>query len=426
MRVLCVGGGAREHALAEALAKECKVFSIMPFRNPGIVDLCTDFKVCETTDVDSIRRFAEGNDVSLAVIGPSAALAAGVTDELTAAGIGCIGAEKTLARIESDKGYCRMLMKEYKVPGCPEFGVFTDEKAAYDFLDGSGKEFVVKPAGLTDAKKIKLMGEHLMTRDDVRQYVREIIERKIGGVPKVLIEEKLSGREFTLQTLVDGERVVPMPAVKDHKRAFEDDVGPNTGGMGSYSDANHLLPFVSRTDYDACVRIIEDMVSALKKKTGFSYKGPLAGQFMVGQGRPMVVAFNACLGDPEALNVLPILEGSILELFEKMVDGSLHSQDVKFKEKATVCKYAAPKGYPENPQISSPITIDEMAIKSMGVRLYYGTVAKKNKRLVTSYGRSLATVGIADDIPSAEKLAERALTFVKGELYHRSDIGKKL
>lgn len=426
MRVLCVGGGAREHALAEAISKECKLFSVMDSRNPGIMSVSEDFKICDITDAETIRKFAESNDVSMAVVGPSSAMAAGVTDSLNMAGIDCIGAEKTLARVESDKAYCRSLMEKYAVKGCPKFGIFTDEASAYAFLDTSNEELVVKPAGLTDAKEVRLMGEHLRTKQDVKAYIHEIIHHRVGGMAKVVIEEKLAGEEFTLQTFVDGERVVPMPAVRDHKRAFEDDVGPNTGGMGSYSDANHRLPFLKKKDYATCLEIMESMVAALRQKTGFKYRGFLSGQFMVGQGEPKVVAFNACLGDPEALNVIPILEGSISEIFGKIVSGSLNRKDVKFKSQATVCKYAAPQGYPTDPKISCPLSIDELAIKSMGARLYYGTVAKKNKRLVTSYGRTLATVGIAEDIPSAERLSERALGFVKGDVYHRRDIGKKL
>ena len=426
MRVLCIGGGAREHALAEAIAKDCKLFAAMDSRNPGIMSLAEDFKVCQLTDIDTIKKFAESNDVSLAVVGPSLSMATGVTDALNMAGIDCIGAEKTLARVESDKAYCRNLMEKYEVPGCPKFGIFTDEESAYEFLDMNPEELVVKPAGLTDAKEVRLMGEHLHSKQDVKDYIREIIKFRVGGMSKVVIEEKLIGQEFTLQTFVDGERVVPMPAVRDHKRAFDDDVGPNTGGMGSYSSSNHFLPFLKKKDYSTCVDIMEKMVAALKQKTGFKYKGFLSGQFMIGQDKPKVVAFNACLGDPEALNVIPLLEGNISELFGKIVDGSLHKKDVKFESKATVCKYAAPEGYPTEPKISCPVSIDELAIKSMGVKFYYGNVAKKNKRIVTAYGRTLATVGVAEDIPAAERLAERALGYVKGELYHRRDIGKRL
>ena len=233
-----------------------------------------------------------------------------------------------------------------------------------------------------------------------------------------MLEERLIGEEFTLQAFVDGKHLVPMPLVQDHKRAFEGDLGPNTGGMGSYSMPDHSLPFVSRHDAEQAFSIMKDAVAAMEK-AGFPYRGILYGQFMNTAEGPMVIEFNARFGDPEAMNVLSLLESDFLTIIEKTIEGTLSAADVRFSNRATVCKYLVPDGYPDN-----PLTGEELIIRdNHEAIMYYANVEERAGRLFTQTSRTLAFVGVADRLERAEMIAEDAASSVSGRVRHRRDIG---
>lgn len=425
IRILLIGSGGREHAIAEAIVRNenAKLYAVMSGRNPGIMKLSESYKICDICDPVSVSNFAEKNDIRLAVVGPEAPLANGVVDALESRGILVAGPKKTLARVESDKAFCRYLMQKHHIAGTPEFGIFMSAADACKFIESSGRELVIKPAGLTGGKGVKVMGEHLKDIGEAKAYINEIFEKRVGSLPKVVIEEKLVGEEFTVQALTDGETLVPMPAVQDHKRAFEGDEGPNTGGMGSYSDSNHLLPFLGKNEYESAVRIMEDTIIALKKETGFPYRGVLYGQFMLTKDGVKTIEYNSRFGDPEAINVLSILESDLVDLLEGAALGDLSSRSAKFAQKATVCKYLVPHGYPDNAQPNQPVTIDDSSLKKSGALLYYANVDKDNKRIVTTRSRTVATLGIGGTIEEAEKIAEAGACAINGSLFHRKDIG---
>ena len=212
-----------------------------------------------------------------------------------------------------------------------------------------------------------------------------------------------------------------MPAVQDHKRAFVGDTGHNTGGMGSYSDSNHLLPFLSESVVEEAGRVIKETVRALKKETGEKYKGILYGQFMLGRDLK-VIEFNCRFGDPEAMNVLSILESDLAGVCQDIVRGRLG--DVKFSGQATVCKYIVPEGYGVKSTAGQRLTIDEEKIKSLGAVLYYAAVNEEAGEIFTTSSRSVGVIGIADTISEAERICEEAVESVRGEhIYHRRDIG---
>jgi phosphoribosylamine--glycine ligase len=289
-----------------------------------------------------------------------------------------------------------------------------------------GGEVAVKPAGLTSGKGVKVVGVQLRDGREAEEYARQVIEKSIGGTGAVLVEEKLSGEEFTLQAFVSAGEVVAMPAVQDHKLAFEGDKGPNTGGMGSYSDSNHLLPFLTEAECLEGELIMCKAVSALQRVEGVSYCGVLYGQFMLTRKGPMLIEFNARFGDPEAMNVLSILESDYVELLEKMAAGSLSGKDASFARKATVCKYIVPSGYPDSPAKGALISVDREGVEESGARLYYGAVNEgPDGRLAATGSRSLAVVGVSDSIQEAEKTAELACSFISGDVWHRSDIGTR-
>lgn len=421
MKILVVGTGAREHAICQALHEEADLYSLMSNQNPGIARI-SQFKIGSEMDIQGVKKHALNLGVDMVVIGPEAPLEHGIVDTLNEAGIPCVGPTQEAARIETDKAFMRDLFAKYKVPGSIAYGVFDDVDDAAEFIDDFGEDVVVKPVGLTGGKGVKIVGEHLKHSEDAKSYVKEIIDKKIGGHASVVIEERLVGEEFTVQALVDGDKLVPMPAVQDHPHAYEGDQGPITGGMGSYSDKNGLLPFLDQKNYDASVKVMEETVKAVKKEVG-PYKGVLYGQFMLCRDGPRLVEYNARFGDPEAMNVLPLLETSMLELCQGVIDGNI--KKAQFKRQATVCKYLVPNGYPDSGKPGQPIHVDEEKIHAEGGMVFYAAVNQKNNEVLTTGSRALAVVTTADDLQDAEERCESATKFVEGDLYHRSDVGTR-
>ena len=424
MKVLLVGNGAREHAIAEAIKKgKADLYAYMSRKNPGIAALCKEFEVGDTSDPDVISIWAKSKGIDLAIIGPEAPLEAGVVDALESEGIEVASPCKSAARLETDKAFTRNLMKKYKVPGIPIFKVLDNADEVDDFIDTLGMEVVVKPAGLTGGKGVKIQGEHLKDKEEVKAYAKEIIEKGVGTINRVVIEERLIGEEFTLQAFVSPEEILGMPMVQDHKRAYEGDKGPNTGGMGSYTGVGYILPFLKQEDYEFGLKVMKEAVKALKKESGDVYKGALYGQFIVTQDGPKLIEFNARFGDPEAMNVLLLFEGDFVAVLNAMVHGGLENVPARFLNKATVCKYLVPVGYPENPQKGQEIKVNDVAIKNAGAHVHYASVSEENGKILTSSSRAVSVTGIADTIAEAERIAERATRFVKGPLEHRRDIG---
>lgn len=418
MKILVVGTGAREHAICNAV-KDAELYSIMSNKNPGISRI-SKFQISSEKDLKGVKKFALDNNIDIAIIGPEAPLEMGIVDELQEAGIGCVGPTKEAARIETDKAFMRDLFDTHKIGGSIVYKVFDNVRDAGDFIDEFGKDVVVKPVGLTGGKGVKIVGEHLEDGETAKKYVKDIIDNKISGYAQVVIEERLIGEEFTVQAFVDGDNVIPMPAAQDHPHAYEGDQGPITGGMGSYSDKNGLLPFLDKKNYDESVKIMQDTVKAVKKEVG-AYKGILYGQFMLCKEGPKLVEYNARFGDPEAMNVLPLLKTDFIELCNGIVEGNLKKAD--FEKKATVCKYIVPKGYPETGKAGQIIDVNESKINEKGALVYYAAVNQKDDKIYTSASRALGLVGIGDSIEEAEKICETVTGYVKGDIYHRRDVG---
>jgi phosphoribosylamine--glycine ligase len=406
--VLLVGGGGREHAIARALAPDCDLYACASNRNPGIARLADGFESVDETDPEVVVGVADSVGATLAVIGPESALEAGVADALDDAGVYTFGPRAAEARIETDKAFQRRFMRDNGVPGCPDFETFDDVEAACDYIDAYDGDLAVKPAGLTGGKGVKVIGDQV-TREEAKAYLRE------EAYDRVVLEERLVGEEFTLQAFVANGELRTTPAVQDHKRAYEGDEGPNTGGMGSYSDATRELPFMTDEDYEAAVDVLDATVDALD-----GYKGVLYGQFMLGADGPKVVEFNARFGDPEAMNTLPVLETPFLDVLVAARDDD-PLPDLEFAPQATVCKYAVPEGYPTNPDAGARIEVDEDGVGD--ALLFYASVDERDDGLYTTTSRSFAVVGLGDDIASAERRAEAALSGVEEGFHVRHDIG---
>ncbi len=420
MRILVVGTGAREHAICQSVAKDAELYSIMSKHNPGIARI-SKFQISNENDIPRVKKYALENKVDIAIIGPESPLEKGIVDSLEEIGIGCVGPTQEAARIETDKEFMRNLFQNYKINGSLAYKVFDNAREAGDYIKDFGKDVVVKPIGLTGGKGVKIVGEQLKDADDAKNYAKEIIDNKIGGYARVVIEERLIGEEFTVQGFVDGDHLIPMPAVQDHPQAYEGDTGPITGGMGSYSDKNGLLPFLDKKSYQESVKIMEKTMKAVKTEVG-PYKGILYGQFMLCSDGPRLVEYNARFGDPEAMNVLSIINSSLVDICGDIVDGNLRK--THFKPLATVCKYIVPKGYPLTAEGSNQaLNINENKINEEGALIYYAAVNKDNNEICTSSSRALAVVAMDDNIEDAEKTCEAATLHVKGEVYHRRDVG---
>jgi phosphoribosylamine--glycine ligase len=408
--VLLVGGGGREHAIARALADSAAdLYACAGNRNPGIGAVADGFRSLDTTNPSAVTAYARDVDATLAVIGPEAPLAAGVADALDDAGVYAFGPRESEARIETDKGFQRRFMRRHSIPGCPEFETFEDPEAACEYVDAFEGDLAVKPAGLTGGKGVRVVGDQV-TAEEAKAYIRE------SGYERIVLEERLVGEEFTVQALVAGGQLRVTPAVQDHKRAYEGDEGPNTGGMGSYSDAGLELPFMTREDYEDAVDILRATVDALD-----GYKGVLYGQFMLTADGVSVVEFNARFGDPEAMNTLPVLNTDFLDVLIAARDGESLPK-LSFRPRATVCKYAVPDGYPTDPQAGARVNIDE---KSAGdALLFYASVDEREDGIYTTTSRAFAVVGVADTITEAEAIAGEALAVAGDEgLRVRHDIG---
>ena len=418
-KILVVGSGAREHAIARALDRspqDKEIFCLASNMNPGLADLCNEILIGNFNDPDFVVSYAKETDATLAIVGPENPLAAGVADALWDTGVKTIGPKKDLAQLETSKAFTRNLLKEYDIPGGPKYQTFDSLDCVTDFLNELGENYVVKYDGLAGGKGVKVAGDHLHSHDEALAYCQELVDS--GG--EFVIEEKFVGEEFSLMSFCDGNNLKHMPAVQDHKRAYEGDTGPNTGGMGTYSDANHSLPFLTDNDISQALEINIQTARAINDKFGVGYKGILYGGFMATASGVRLVEYNARFGDPEAMNVLSLLESDFIDICIGVADGTLDQVDVQFANKATVCKYAVPDGYPDSPVKGEPIDVSK--VKNLD-GLFFASVDFKGTSLVEAGSRTIAMVGVADTISDAEALAEKEVSSISGPLFHRTDIG---
>jgi len=424
IKALVVGGGGREHCIVEALKRSgAEIYAVAANRNPGISRAAKEFLLHDVMDVEKIAAWAEPRSIDLAVVGPEAPLGAGIVDKLAEVGIPAFGPDKAASQIELSKEFARDLMRDYRVPGLIDYWAFNNAKDFEDWVKSCDFEFVIKPIGLTGGKGVRVWGDHFNSKGEASAYVNEILKDRVGGAARFLIEEKAVGEEFSLQAFSDGNSVIPMPLAQDHKRAYEGDKGPNTGGMGSYSDSDHMLPFVTRSEYEKALEIMKKTVEAMKAN-GTPFRGCLYGGFIGTKSGPKVLEFNARFADPECMNVLPILESDFAEVCEGAATGSL-PKSARFAEKATVCKYVVPDGYGTKSLSGVNVEVDEKAIARDGAELFWAAVDERDGKTYTMSSRSLAVVGIEDTLEKAEQVAEAALRHVRGRVYVRHDIGRK-
>ncbi len=415
-RVLLVGGGGREDAVARKLSQGgAEIYSVLKNSNPSIISVSSKHLIHDELDFEEIASFALENKVELAFIGPDPVLETPLADKLVEMGIKVASPSRSAARIETSKAFMRDFMERNRIPGNVEFKVFDRADLAERFIMSSGKDYAIKPLGLTGGKGVRVMGVHLANREEACSYAGHLIE-KYG---KVLIEDRISGEEFSLQVLSDGRSILPFPLVQDYKRAYEGDKGPNTGGMGAISDSDGSLPFISRDVASQARTIMEKIASAMSDE-GIPFKGVMYGQFMQVEGEAKIVEVNARFADPEGINVLSILEDSLLELLEEVADGKLR-KTLNFRHEATVLKYVVPVGYGSDPK-PGELRISEKPLPE-NFMIYYAAVSGTINAVKMGTSRSLALVGFGGSIPEASKAVEDNLWRIEGPYYMRHDIG---
>jgi phosphoribosylamine--glycine ligase len=412
MKVLVVGQGAREHAIAKKLVEaDVELHAAMSRMNPGIASISKRVEIMNITDTSLYDRF---KDMDVAFIGPEAPLAAGATDRLNGLGVPVVGPTLEAARLEWSKAFARQFLEEHGIDGNPKFSICRSLGEVRAFLRDH-PEVAVKPDVLTGGKGVKITGEHLHSSSEVEEYAAE----RIRSDGLVVLDEKLVGREFTLQAFTDGGSLEVMPLVRDYKRAYDGDTGPNTGSMGSYSCSDHGLPGLPDATVRKGVEIMEATIRALSEHSG-RFRGVLYGGFMVAERGVFLLEYNVRFGDPEAMNVLALLEKPLIDVGWEIVDGRLSR--TPFEKKATVCVYIVPRGYPTNPTKDKPVSITPPA----NSELFFASVHEEGGVIRTTGSRSIALLAKGETVAEARDRVYSDTPGIKGELFYRRDIGAEV
>lgn len=409
-KVLLIGNGAREHAIAEKLvADESILYTVMNRKNPGIANIAKSYVISDLISFDKLEKY---KDVDIAIVGPEGPLAHGVSDYLSDTfKIPVIGPRKICAQIETSKIFCRKLLSKYKVAGNPTFRICTTPEEIHQALEVDSLK-VIKPDGLTGGKGVKIVGEHLTTTKEAKEYATKYLNQD----KQVLLEEQLIGTEFTLQAFTDGKSLSFMPLVRDYKRAYDDDKGPNTGSMGSFSQSNHLLSNILPQNIDIAKKIMHQTIRAIHQETNCYFQGIIYGQFMQTENGVYLIEYNVRFGDPEAMNVLSLMESNLVDTAFDIVNQRLTQS--RFRESATVCIYLVPTGYPENPSKNKPLQIQNLKRSS----LFYASVYEENNVVYTTGSRALAILAEGKDVFTARDNAYSDINKITGDIRYRKDI----
>ena len=417
MKVCVIGNGGREHALAWRLSISPSVTKVYAIPGSAAMSDCAELVGIDWQQSDHLISFLKDNQVDLVVVGPEAPLVAGLADTLNKAGIPVFGPSKAAAQLEGSKVFAKDLMKKYNIPTAA-YGVFHKVDEAKEFISQTGAPIVVKADGLAAGKGVVVA----MTIEEANSAVEDMLSGNRFGEAgsTVVIEEFMEGEEASLLAFVDGKTVVPMIASQDHKRIFDGDKGPNTGGMGTYAPAPVLTDALRD---EAMKTILEPMVAAMENE-GMPYVGCLYAGLMITPQGPKVVEFNARFGDPETQVVLPLLDSDLGQIMMACATGTLTADMVKWKDSSAACVILASEGYPETSSKGDVIHGD---IKQHDTTIVFHSGTKLiGDEYVTNGGRVIGVVGLGKDLRTALDRAYGRIEHINFEgMQYRTDIGAK-
>lgn len=419
MKVLVIGSGAREHCLVDKLSQSPKVSKIYCAPgNGGTAQLAENIEI-KADDLGRLLDFALKNNIELTVVGPEIPLAMGIVDLFNDQGLKIFGPTKELAKLESSKVFAKEIMKKYGIPTA-DFKVFSQPDLAKEYIEKKGAPVVVKADGLAAGKGVMVCKNEA----EAKQAVDTIMgEKKFGEAgEKIIIEDCLQGQELSLLAFSDGETILPLVSSQDHKRIFDNDQGPNTGGMGAYAPVSLL----DRQSFDKIIsEIFQPLIEGLRRENKI-YKGILYAGLMIFNNKPNLLEFNVRFGDPEAQVVLPKLKGDLADIMLKAIDSDLKQAKVEWDQRSFVCVVLASGGYPGKYQKGKEISGLDNAEKEKDVLVYHAGTKKENGKILTNGGRVLSVVGSGLTLREAKEKAYQAVDKInfKGVQY-RKDISDK-
>lgn len=417
IQVLVVGSGGREHALAWKIAQSAKVAKVWAAPgNTGMSDVAECVNI-SASDIRLLADFAGRKRVDLTVVGPEIPLTLGIVDEFERRGLRIFGPRQDSAIIEASKVFAKSFMRKYQIP-TGFFQSFYRAKDAKRYVQEIGPPLVVKADGLAAGKGVIVCFKMSEALDAVKKIMEERVFGDAGN--RIVIEEYLEGEEASFHVLTDGDAVLPMASSQDHKRVFNDDQGPNTGGMGAYSPAPVITKPIHRQIME---RVMIPAVKGMAAE-GRPYKGILYAGLMIKAGEVRALEFNARFGDPEAQPLLLRMKSDLVPLLEAVVDGRLRNHRVNWKPDASVCVVMASKGYPGPYDHGALIAGLEEAATEPGVRIFHAGTSRANDQVFTGGGRVLGVTGLGRDIREAITTTYRAVKKIHWEgAHYRTDIG---
>lgn len=417
MNVLVVGGGGREHAICAALKKSPRVHKLYCAPGNGGIASIAECVNIAATDVGAMVDYVKSSDVDFVMVAPDDPLALGMVDAMEAAGIRAFGPRANAAILESSKVFSKNLMKKYGIPTA-EYEVFTEMDAALAYVREKGAPIVVKADGLALGKGVVVATDTEMAVDAVKSMM---LDKKFGDSgSRVVIEECMTGPEVTVLVFTDGEAIVPMLSSQDHKRAYDNDEGLNTGGMGAFCPSPKYTDDIAKTCMETIFRPTIDAMN----KEGRRFKGVLYFGLMLTANGPRVIEYNARFGDPETQPILSMLETDILDIFEAVVDERLGDLDIRWRGGYSCCVVMASGGYPASYEKGFEITgLDSVP---GDITVYHAGTALKDGRYVTNGGRVLGITACADTLENACKRAYEGVACIEfKDAHYRTDIGRK-
>lgn len=419
MKVLIIGSGAREHALCWKISQSPKVEKIYILSgNGGTGELAEKVDV-DLKDFGALSNFVKQKGIDLTIIGPEAPLVDGIVDFFKNEGLKIFGPTKEAARLEGSKVFTKEFCKRHSIPTA-DFKIFDDPQKAKDYIETLNESPVIKADGLAAGKGVIVAKD----KEEAKKAIdRIMIDKEFGQAGnKVIIEERLLGEEASILVLSDGKNIMPLASSQDHKRIYDGDKGPNTGGMGAYSPA----PLITDALYKEIIsKVVRPAILGMEKE-GHPYKGVLYAGLMITEGGPKLLEFNVRFGDPETQVILPRLKGDLIEAIEAAIDGRLDKIELKWDRRACACVVVSSGGYPGEYEKGKEISGLDRIKALEDVFVFHAGTRREDNKIFTAGGRVLSVCGLGDDVKGAVDKAYEAVKLISFDnMYYRKDIGEK-